>query len=440
MSALAERILDAFPSGQYGLAALLRLLEIVETNEVPSAAVEVALQPRMKINPDFAAKHAETPEKLLMLVMHELHHVLLGHTKLFKRVTLADNIVFDAVINALLCSMFPQPEYIGFFTGQNSDEHFPGCLLRRRRLDSRQESGTPGWTPRREPPHKWAYTALYSETGADYYDLFEALRTELKVTDRAPALVGNHEGLAVDLEPCPGLFEAVREIVERWPQPPNPIAGRSLSEILREEQHLPKRIASNRQILRSLIRKVARAGIGTNDSGWTDCETYTPVIGFDRRSLVMTALGRPPLLYRHMTIGRGRAGLEPVHIYLDVSGSIGDLKGALYGAVLDCRELVKPPIHLFSTKINEISFKELQQGICKTTGGTDIGCVAAHIAKHRVRRAVLLTDGFVGRARGSHEQALGSARLVVALKPGFSMRDDLAPFVGHWAELREERS
>ena len=30
----------------------------------------------------------------------ELHHVLLGHTKLFKRVTLADNIVFDAVINA----------------------------------------------------------------------------------------------------------------------------------------------------------------------------------------------------------------------------------------------------------------------------------------------------------------------------------------------------
>ena len=441
MSALAERILDAFPAGQYGLAALLRLLEIVETTEVPSAAVEVALQPRMKINPDFAAKHAETPEKLLMLVMHELHHVLLGHTKLFKRVTLADNIVFDAVINALLCRMFPQPEYIGFFTGQNSDEHFPGCLLR----------PAPGWTPDKKvelpaglrdasPRTKWAYTALYSETGADYYDLFEALRTELKATDRAPALVGNHEGLAVDLEPCPGLFEAVREIVERWPQPPNPIAGRSLSEILREEQHLPKRIASNRQILRSLIRKVARAGIGTNDTGWTDCETYTPVIGFDRRSLVMTALGRPPLLYRHMTIRRGRAGLEPVHIYLDVSGSIGDLKAALYGAVLDCRELVKPQIHLFSTKINEISFKELQQGICKTTGGTDIGCVAAHIAKHRVRRAVLLTDGFVGRARGSHEQALGSARLVVALKPGFSMRDDLAPFVGHWAELREERS
>jgi hypothetical protein len=49
-------ILDAFPAGQYGLAALLRLLDIVETTEVPSAAVEVALQPRMKINPDFVAK------------------------------------------------------------------------------------------------------------------------------------------------------------------------------------------------------------------------------------------------------------------------------------------------------------------------------------------------------------------------------------------------
>lgn len=442
MSNLAERILDVFPAGQYGLGALLRLLDIVETTDVPTAAVELALQPRMKINPDFVAESAETSEKLLMLVMHELHHVLLGHTKLFKRITLADNIVFDAVINALLCHMFPQPEYIAFFTGQNSDRHFPGCLLR----------PPSGWTPGKKvklpvglrdatPNTKWAYTALYSETGADYYDLFETLRTELKSTDMVPVLIGNHQGSAVDTDGCPGLFEAVREIVERWPQPPNPIAGRSLAAVLREEQHAPKRSPSNRQILRWLIRKIAVAGPGTNDTrGWSDCETYTPVIGFDRRSLVLTALGRPPLLYRQTTKHRGRSGLEPVHIYVDVSGSIGDLKGALYGAVLDCRELVKPAIHLFSTKIAEVSLRELRRGVCKTTGGTDIGCVAAHIEEHRVKRAVVLTDGFVGQARGSHEKALASARLGVALTPGFSTRGDLQPFARHWAELRQEAS
>ena len=46
MSTLTERILDAFPSGQYGLAALLRLLDIVESRDVPTAAVELALAGR----------------------------------------------------------------------------------------------------------------------------------------------------------------------------------------------------------------------------------------------------------------------------------------------------------------------------------------------------------------------------------------------------------
>jgi hypothetical protein len=154
----------------------------------------------------------------------------------------------------------------------------------------------------------------------------------------------------------------------------------------------------------------------------------------------MTALGRPPLLYRHTTRGRGHAGVEPLHIYVDVSSSIGDCKGALYGAVLDCRELVKPCIHLFSTKIYDISLAELRRGICRTTSGTEIGCVAAHIARHGVKRAVLLTDGFVGRARGSHERALSSARLGAALTPGYSTRTDLAPFVRYWAELRKKES
>jgi hypothetical protein len=75
---LAERILDAFPSGSYALSALLRLLDIVETTSVPTAAVECRAQPRLLINPEFVEKHAPTSEKLLSLVMHELHHVLLG--------------------------------------------------------------------------------------------------------------------------------------------------------------------------------------------------------------------------------------------------------------------------------------------------------------------------------------------------------------------------
>ena len=69
-----------------------------------TAAVECRLQPRLLVNPDFVDTWAATPEKLLMLVMHELHHVLLGHTRLFPRATRVDNLVFDAIIN---CAVVP---------------------------------------------------------------------------------------------------------------------------------------------------------------------------------------------------------------------------------------------------------------------------------------------------------------------------------------------
>ena len=112
---LRERIYECLPAGRYALAGLLRLLDIVETTAIPTAAVECAAEPRLRINPDFVAEHAATPEKLMMLVLHEVHHVLLGHTSLRPEPTLAANFVFDCVINALLCRMFPQPAYTALF-------------------------------------------------------------------------------------------------------------------------------------------------------------------------------------------------------------------------------------------------------------------------------------------------------------------------------------
>jgi len=190
---IAERILDAFPSGSYGLLALLRLLDIVETAEVGTAAVECTSMPRLLINPQFVDVHAATPERLLMLVMHELHHVLLGHTRLFPRVTHADNVIFDAVINALLCRMFPKREHTSFFTDFYSDAHFPECLLR----------PPAGWKPSSPAPIPPAlqgedmadvqtvYRALYSETGANYQELYEALRRVLPPLDGI-RLLGSH--------------------------------------------------------------------------------------------------------------------------------------------------------------------------------------------------------------------------------------------------------
>jgi hypothetical protein len=62
--------------------------------------------------------------------MHELHHVLLGHTTLFPTVTPARNFVFDAVINGIICRMFPEREYTSLLTEFYDQASFPHCLLR----------------------------------------------------------------------------------------------------------------------------------------------------------------------------------------------------------------------------------------------------------------------------------------------------------------------
>ena len=127
---LKDRLFECLPAGRYALAGLLRLLDVVETDTVPTAAVECHAQPRLLVNPAFVAQHAATPEKLMMLVLHEIHHVLLGHTRRLSGPTPTDNFVFDAVINALLCRMFPQPAYTAMFRDFYSAEAFPECLLR----------------------------------------------------------------------------------------------------------------------------------------------------------------------------------------------------------------------------------------------------------------------------------------------------------------------
>jgi hypothetical protein len=442
---ISDRILDCFPSGTYALHALLQLVEIVETTKVDTAAVECRIQPRMLINPEFVEAWAATPEKLLMLVMHELHHVLLGHTRLFPCITRVDNLVFDAVINALLSRMFPASEHISFFTDFYSDAKFPECLLR----------PPAGWTPQRYPATPPAlrevnrkklasvHRALYSAKGATYHDIFDALRGHLteSMVQRV-VLIGDHDengATAGHFEArSPLLMGAVRQIVERWPPPPNPIAGRSLADLLKEERIGTERKPSNAKILSGLFRRIALArGCGRSVSriGETSCEVTTPMPTFDRRSIVLEALGVPNLLHRAQIRHQNQIATEPVHVYVDVSGSIGDLKAALYGALLDCWEYVHPCVHLFSTKVADVTFAQLRAGVCKSTGGTSIDCVARHMQRNKVKRAVILTDGYVGRPAGVHHSTLTKAVLGVALTPGSSVKDDLAEVTNHWAQL-----
>lgn len=453
---LARQILDCFPSGSFGLMTLLRLLDIVETEEVETAAVECRRQPRLLINPRFVQRHAETPEKLFMLVMHELHHVLLGHTRLFPRITPLDNLVFDAVINALLCRLFPEPAFCRFFTDYYSKDRFPECFLRPAAdaCDSIGNAIPPALCALNDPALIAAYRGLYSPAGVSYEELYEVLRNRIPpelvivvsfLGDHRPERsISNGEAESssdgdLDLR-SPALLETVREIVERWPQPQQPIQGRSLADILRSKLVRPRRVTENRARLTRLIARIARTEPNTRRgmlSGFVTADVLSPLPRYDRRTIVLRALGRPPLWSTDTwTLRRPRCENTPVHVYLDVSGSVMGIRGALYSAVLECRDLVHPKVHLFSTQVVDVSLAEMKAGKCLTTDGTDSGCVAEHMRKNRVRRAVLVTDGYVGRPTGPDAAWLSSVRLGVALPGECSCRDDLMPFVDAWTTLQ----
>ena len=443
--AIADQILDCFPAGTYALTGLLRLLDIVESRDIPTAAVECTQQPRLLVNPDFIVRHARTPETLLMLVMHELHHVLLGHTTLFPTATPAQNFVFDAVINGVISRMFPSPDYTCFLTDYYDDAVFPHCLLR----------PPPGWpqapraaaavTALSEPLRSQVdgiHQSLYAEAGASYDELFKLLPELLQQADfSAVPLIGCHQdggsshgGLDAR---APLLVEVVRSVVEQWPQPPDPIRGRSLADVCQLRKVQPCFGSSNRRRLRLLISKLAQGTKGGADLE-AQAQRYVdgPLPNAARRSLVLRALGQQPLLHPTSLpfVRRGNGG-ERVHVYVDVSGSMQGVLEAIYGAVFDCRKLVHPQVHLFSTRVADISLAQLRTGLSHSTGGTDIRCVTDHMAVHQVRRALLITDGWVGVPAGQSKQVLQRALLGVAYAGQSCNPNDLAQLVTHHTTL-----
>jgi hypothetical protein len=440
MSDLVNRILDCVPAGTYALRALFQLVDIVESDEIATAAVEGGQAPRMLVNPGFVERYAATPERLVMLVMHELHHIILGHTRLLPTSTRLDNIVFDAVINAMLCRAFPDPAGIAFFTDFYAADRVPEAILRPpsrwhpddKHIPISQELVDAGYQEL-----ALAHRGLYSPAGATYEEVREALEKSCTEADAADVrLIGGHdegglhEGNLEDRAPV--LLDVVRQIVEQWPQPPEPIRGRSLADALQSAIIRPRRVVGNRARLRALLRWAGGLAERGQVRALGDVERIasSPLPGRQRRDVVAQLLGSPILLHEGAVNARGRtrAG-ERVHVYLDVSGSVMGILGVLTAAVRDCSEFVHPVVHGFSTKVADHSLADLAAGRVTSTWGTSIGCVAEHARRHGVKRAVLITDGYVGRARGIDAETLGGMRLAVAYTGGSNPRD-LAPFSG----------
>ena len=431
---LVRRVLDAVPARSHALDALLSLFRVEASEDVPTACVSCERRPVLRVNPVFVRKHCRTDAHLFMLVMHELHHVLLGHTRLFPRVTPAHNLAFDAVINALLCARFPEEAYTSFFTEQYGDEKGPLRLL-----------APPGRTLVRPARLEALHEALY-EGRATADEVFHAIVKEVEVGPLSlEKLLGSHLGTWSDGSwgtegPAdPQVVDAIRRIVEKWPPPRDPIRGRSLADVLKAMTVTPEDALAT-----AVLRATRSALLGAADNGRRLARrTAGPRSALvplpdpaDRRAGVARELGATPLLYRSALLDpRGRDD-GAAHVYLDVSGSMDPWLDDLYGALATLRRHIAPDVHLFSTRVETVPLRAIKDGVRSTTGGTDLRCVLEHALAGRRRRILLVTDGYVGEpptdlARAAEKNGL---EIRVLLTPG-GWRRDLEALAVRFQEL-----
>ena len=102
-AAIRERIFNVLPAASYQMEKLFGLFDIEFSDVTETACVECRTTPRLLLNKGFLDEYCRDDGDLFLLILHELYHVILGHTRLFPRVAPIDNIVFDAVINSMLC-------------------------------------------------------------------------------------------------------------------------------------------------------------------------------------------------------------------------------------------------------------------------------------------------------------------------------------------------
>ena len=206
---IKKRLFSVIPTSSLHMMEFLKLLNIRFTDtETASAAVTCTNRPELLLNKEFIETFCQTDEHLFMLVMHELYHIILGHTHLFKRHTELDNIAFDAVINAMLVRMFPGEEYVSFFTAINSDESFPGCLLRP------IGKNTPKQFIR-------ILENLYQSHTGTYFEVYECIVNELDDALKSGkikyVLLGNHSEDFDDAN-NPLLKKLIDKVIEKWPR------------------------------------------------------------------------------------------------------------------------------------------------------------------------------------------------------------------------------
>lgn len=405
---LKQRLVGALPASRFEMETFSRLADIVVTRQVPSAAVECRMKPRLLINPDFVSQHCHTDEHLFMLVMHELMHVQMAHTRMYPRMNRLQNIALDAIINATLLREFADERYQSFFKALYPADSFPGCLLRPpdgwpynpAYPDSAGPAGTGSLIQSLYPPGNLPFYAmpLYEDV------LTLLLQGGLSFDEEGVFLLGGHDGAATTHDPL--MRDFMKQITEKWAILPGFSTGSS------RFGHRRFPVSDATTEMRAVFARTLRRTLNHSPGRQRHKERLPlEVIGgtgvlpnpHDRLMAARRQLGLTQTLYAQPLQVKARQPEKPVRsfIYLDVSGSMNHYLPYLLGLIVPYVATNRAEVFQFSTVIKPLTLADLRQGRTTTSGGTSINPVFRHLigSAPLPRRVLLLTDGEVGTPR-----------------------------------------
>jgi hypothetical protein len=363
--------------------ALFSKAEIQLSEKVSTQAVTLSRRPVLLINAEFCRRHLESENDLKAVLLHEFLHVLLRHTDSYKFNTPLLNMACDAIINAIIHRSFGRL-YSVFFE-RFYPENGLGGLLR------------PHPISHPDADLREIHGSIYRGKIAadDLHELLVFLESRDLLRGFTDVIfLGSHGNSEEELS------EENRELLEDilrkmdgvgiWNRP----GERGFGTRLHHEETLIARnnVEKWRKTTSALLRDCFTPDPLTRNS-FEEKQVLLPFVHQgDKKSLSrFYSSNLIPFSAPQLPVAAFR---QNTSVYLDVSGSMDAVLEELTALLYSFRSCIKNPLWVFSDDVYRARFTNGK--LCySTSSGTRIDVVFAHIREHKIRKALIVTDGFV---------------------------------------------
>lgn len=364
--------------------ALFQIVNVRFTEDVPTLAVTLSSHPELLINKTFCNEHLNTEDDVKAVLLHEFLHILLGHTVKYDVNSPLLNLALDAIINSIIHRTYGY-QYSQFFERYYSPEglqvllrpYFPAC----------KDEGIKSLTGL----HRQIYDGRIC--GDDLFEVIKyMIRDDLKNASLSQVLIGDHGGNKTVSGSNGNLLDEISAKL-KWT-----LIWKKGGIGVGNENSVERRQVQRAKALRWRVftRKILQRCLRPDPQRKSEelmQDLLIPVLNpSDKRALAKF------YAFEHLPLAANariaEVPGESVSIYLDVSGSMNAELKELISLLHIFRQHIKLPIWVFSDDVYPAKFIKGEL-VYSTSYGTRIDCVFSHMAKHRINRALIVTDGEV---------------------------------------------